>query len=164
MEKQKYWNHKRNLFLGHFQCPNGSSQRGGKKACTLEISREALHLKEALVCRRCQLIVLLRCTNVNLRSSEVCPSLLKNASHATDECKHRRSFSRSLLNSDLHLQESQAENHELGNAACLQRGITVPGLWAESCSSKFWVPTSPIPHPCPHHTQSLGPEPFHRSI
>lgn len=104
-------------------------------------------------------------TNVNLRSFEVCPSLLKNASHTTDKCKHRRSCSPSLLNSDLHLQENQAEHHELGNAIHLQRGITVPGLWAESChSSRSQVPTSTTPHSCPHHTHSLGLEPFQRSI
>lgn len=52
-------------------------QRGSKKACTPEISREALHLKEVWVCRRCQLIVPLWHTNVNLSSFEVCPFLLK---------------------------------------------------------------------------------------
>lgn len=82
----------------------------------------------------------------------------------SDKCRHWRSCSPSLLNSDLHLQENQAENHELGNAVHLQRGITVPGLWAESCSSRSQVPTSTAPHSYPHHTHSLGLQPFQGSI
>ena len=88
-----------------------------------EISKEALHLKEVWICRRCPLIVLLWYTNVNLRSLEVCPSRFKKVSCTTHEYKHWRSYSPSLFNSDLHLQESQAETHELGKAVHLQRDI-----------------------------------------
>lgn len=162
MEKYKYWNSKRNLFWAisrqdpKWELPegrleslhSGDFQRGFA-------SERGLSLQKKLLWH----------ANVTLRSFEVCPSLLKNASHTTDKCKHPRSCSRSLLNSDLHLQENQAENHELGNAVHLQRGITVPGLWAESCHcSRSQVPTSTAPRSCPHHTQSLGLEPFPRSI
>lgn len=135
-----------------------------QETCPLEISRKALHLQEVWVCKRCGLIVLLWYTNANLRSPEVCPSLFKNASCATDECKHGRLCAPSLLNSDLHLQESQAESCELGKAAHLQRGITFPGLWAEPCSLTSQVPTSLTRYPYPHHTQSFSPEPFYGYI
>lgn len=44
------------------------------------------------------------------------------------------------------------KNQELGNAH-LQRGIALPGLWAESRSSKSWLqlPQNPVPA---HTTQS----------
>lgn len=132
------------LFPG--KTTNGNSQRGDKKAHALEIFRELLHLKEVWVCRRCQLIVPLWQANVNLRWFVVCPSLLKNASHTIDKCKHWRSCSPSLFNSDFHLQENQAENHELGNAVHMQRDITLLGLWAESCNSRSQVPTSITSH------------------
>lgn len=81
MEKYKYWNSKRNLFW--------AISRQDPKWELPERRLESLHSGDFQRCfaseRGLSLQkMLLWHANVNLRSFEVCPSLLENASHTTD--------------------------------------------------------------------------------